>query len=503
MTAPLKLLLAAHHHGPILPLGLGYLAAYLRQQDLPVEIIIELAPKLSLDLLTKHDPDIIGLSTVTRDYNKTVEFAKLAKARSSTPIIIGGHHISPIPETLPECFDAAVIGEGERTLAQLINDFSEDRNLDRDMLSHIPGLAWHDRHGNVVVNLERERINPLDVLPHPARDLFDMAQATAPTYDWSFIDRMSMTSISTSRGCPYDCIYCSSAAFWKDYRMFSAEYVAAEITEIVEAFKVDAIMIVDDLFTASKPRLRRLVEILEDSGITGRVKFWVNARANILDEEVAGLLKRMNTFHVGLGFESFSEPVLRRLKKDTVTVEQNRRAFSIAKQSGFDVEGCFIVGSPEEGREDMELTYEFIKSNPIDSFGVQVMTPLPGTQIWQEAKARSIVDDHMDFDDLFDFNPVNYIENFNKYERFLLTDKVAPHEFLDIYRRFQSLQFLKGRYSKLRLRDLTNKRFWQRLVEEPSLLWRSIKFSLAGRVFKHPRLWKFYQRMKKKLTVGS
>lgn len=497
MTTPLtKLLLIAHHQGPILPLGLGYLAAYLKQQEIPVETVIELAPELTLEMVERHEPDIIGISTVTRDYNKSVAFAQAVKSRFNLPIIVGGHHISPIPHTLPGCFDAAVIGEGEVTLAELMKSFIKEGRLDPDRLKDINGIAFHSDTGYVAINKEREQIQNLDILPRPDRSLYDMDEAMVPTYDWSFVEPMNMTSMSSSRGCPYDCIYCSSAAFWKKYRMFSAQYVVDEIEEIVNVYQADAIMIVDDLFTASRKRLRQIAELMEERALAGKVKFWVNARANILDEEIAALLKRMNAFHVGLGFESFSPPVLARLKKDTVTVEQNHRAFNVAKAAGFDVEGCFIVGSPGETLMDMAKTYEFLRDSNIDSFGVQVMTPLPGTEIWRMAEQEGLVSETMDFDELFDFNPINYIENFDAYKKFIMTKEVSSSDFLKMYRKFQALQMIKGRYSKLQLKDMVSARFWQRIVQEPSLLWRSLKFALTGRVFKFPKLWNLYQRLK-------
>lgn len=490
-----KLLLFALHKGPILPLGLGYIASYLKKYLDYHNIAIELSEGGSFEDIEKYSPDIVGFTSVTRDYNKIVSLASKVKEQLGVPTILGGHHITPIPQTLPKVFDIAVLGEGEQTMLELLRLFLDTGELNPGELAEIQGVAFH-RNGEVSITAPRELIASLDEIPFPARELFDMERFTQPVYDWSFLEPTRVTSISSSRGCPYNCVYCSSAVFWKKYRYFSAEYVVAEIEEVLAKYPVEGIMIADDLFIGNKERLRRIVELIKDAGIDRRAKFWVNGRANLLNEEACSLLKEMNVFHVGLGFESASDSVLRFLKSGTVTVEENRRALNLAKKYGFDVEGCFIVGSPGETREDMMKTYHFIKGSPIDSFGVQVMTPLPGTKIWEMARERNLVDEHMDFDTLYDFNPITYIDNYDHYKHFLMTEEVSKEEFSKIYRKFQVLQLKKGRYNKLTFSKVLSKAFWKAALADPKVLWRAVKFSLVAHVFRFPRLWRAYQRLK-------
>lgn len=495
-----KLLLFALHKGPILPLGLGYIASYLKKYLTYDNIIIKLSGSGSYKDIEKYSPDIVGFTSVTRDYNKIVSLASEVKRHLGIPTLLGGHHITPIPQTLPSVFDVAVLGEGEQTMLELMRLFLSTGELNPKELGEIRGIAFH-QDGRVIINPSRELITSMEKIPFPARELFNMEDFTRPVYDWSFFEPVRVTSVSSSRGCPYNCVYCSSAVFWKKYRYFPAEYVVSEMQEVLEKYSVNGIMIADDLFIGSKERLRRIVKLIKDGGIDRRVKFWVNGRANLLDEEVCSLLKEMNVFHIGIGFESGSESVLKFLKSGTVTVEQNKQALCLAKKYGFDVEGCFIVGSPGETKEDMMKTYNFIKRSSIDSFGVQVMTPLPGTKIWEIAKERKLVSDMVNFDDLYDFNPITYIENYDRYKHFLMTDEVSRELFLKIYRKFQVLQLKRGRYNKFSLSKALSIAFWKEVMNNPYVLWRAAKFSLVGYVFRFPRLWRVYQGLKRALGI--
>lgn len=495
-----RLLIFALFKGITPPLGLVYIPAYLREYLDYDGTVVELSEEGSFEDIKKHEPDIIGFSCVTRDYTKVRDLARRCKEELGIPTLLGGHHITPIPHTVGPEFDVAVLGEGEQTLLELMEVFLKAGKWDSEILRSVRGIVYQE-DGRVTVTAPRKLIEPLDRVPFPARDLLDMEKYTRPVYDWSFVKPLRIASISTSRGCPYKCVYCTASVFWRKYRGFSAGYVVEELRRILECYPADVIYIADDLFIADKARLREIVELIEKYGINDEVRFWANARANLVDEEVCSLLKRMNLWHITFGFESFSEPVLKFLKKGTVSVEQNKAAFALAKKYDFDVEGNFMVGSPFETKEDMMRTYNFIKDNDLDSFGVQVTTPLPGTELWQMAKERSLVTEDMDFTTLYDFNPITFVENFEKLSGFLTLDGISSREFLKTFRKFQELQLRKGRYNRLRSSDLFTAEFWGFVRKDPVLLWRAAKYALVGYVFRFPRLWWLYQKAKKALGV--
>ncbi|TFH46852.1 MAG: B12-binding domain-containing radical SAM protein, partial [ANME-2 cluster archaeon] len=297
-------------------LGLGYIAAYLREYSHfdKIKIINGDDPEKLLSL----KPDIVGISSVSQNFNRAIYYGEMIKKELDIPLIVGGIHISALPHTLPDCFDIAVIGEGEQTMLELLEMFDKN-GLDQAKLEQINGIAFHD-NTKIQITERREVIDPLDRIPFPARDLLNVG---------------SHTSMMTSRGCPYKCVFCSSSMYWNKTRYFSAEYVVEEIKELVDKYKVNMIDFWDDLFIANKKRLEQISRLLKEEGITDKVSFNCQARANLIDNQTLMNLKNMNTNQLSFGFESGAQNVLNYLKKKSVTVEQNRNAVFLSKKYGF------------------------------------------------------------------------------------------------------------------------------------------------------------------------
>jgi radical SAM superfamily enzyme YgiQ (UPF0313 family) len=201
----------------------------------------------------------------------------------------------------------------------------------------------------------------------------------------------------TSRGCPYDCIFCASTAFWQKPRFASAEYVVAEIHELVSRYRVKIISFFDDLFIGNIVRLRAIVELLEKSSLLSAVSFTCSARANLINEEVCQLLSRMNVRSVGMGLESGSATTLRYLKGGNITVEDNQRAVRLLRKYRISPNASFVIGAPQETHEDIAKTYFFIRNNPVGLFDTYVLTPFPGTEIWTYACKKGLVSSTMDW----------------------------------------------------------------------------------------------------------
>lgn len=164
----------------------------------------------------------------------------------------------------------------------------------------------------------------------------------------------------TTRGCSYRCIFCSSSRFWKKVRFHSPEYVATEIRQIKERFNVTHIGIVDDTFILDVERVRQIRDLVKPLGL----KYSIAARANLITEEVATILKDMGVKAVSMGFESNSQRILDYLHKGN-TVEDNQRAISILRKYGINFSGSFIRNIPIETPKDLKLTYDFIHKNAI------------------------------------------------------------------------------------------------------------------------------------------
>lgn len=364
------------------PLGIGYLISVLREKFGKDSIEFKVINGDLEKYIPEFKPDIVGISSVTMNYNIAKKQAKTAK-KYSIPVLIGGYHISVVPSSMTKDMDVGVIGEGEITICQLVELFMRKGSFDPKELKNIEGLIyWND--GKIKITERRKPIKDLNSLPLPSRDVLEMQN-----YKYMF----------TSRGCPYRCVFCSSTRFWSGVRFFSAEYVFKEMKYLIESYNAKHIHFYDDLFAVDKQRIREIIRLLEEHGYLGNVTFSGHARANLMDDEMAELLKKIGFKAVAFGFESANEETLRYLK-DKVTVEDNKRAVSLVKKYGMRVHGSFIIGAPKETREQIMETFDFIKKNDFDEIFINILTPLPGTPLWDYEKSRGLVSDDMDWDKL-------------------------------------------------------------------------------------------------------
>lgn len=365
------------------PLGIGYMISVMRQKfgNDAIEFRV-----INSDLeknIIEFKPDIVGISSVTMNYNIAKEHAKVAKAHG-IPVLIGGYHISYIPESMTEDMDIGVIGEGELTICELIDMFMRKKSFDASELGKINGIVYRDS-GELKTTQKRESIKVLDDIPLPARDV---------------LEKGDMSYMFTSRGCPYRCAFCSSTRFWNSVRLFSAEYVFNEIKFLIENYDAKNIHFYDDLFIINRQRIKDLLRLLKEHGYLGKVQFSGAGRANLIDEEMAMLLRDIGFKAVSMGLESANEETLNYLKGGTVTVADNVRAVCLIKKYGMRVHGSFIIGAPKETRESIMDTFNFIKKNDLDEIFINILTPLPGTPLWDYEESRGLVSNDMDWDKL-------------------------------------------------------------------------------------------------------
>ena len=338
------------------------------------------------------------------DYSKAIKLAKLIKENKilkKSIIIVGGVHISTLPDSLNENIDIGVIGEGEETLTEIISFFEKNNyKLDKKGLKDIKGLVFHNKD-KLIKTDTRELIKNLDdiPLPHP-----DYAKLNVSPKESFFFKKKKQAMMLTSRGCPYRCVFCSTSKFWGfRIRFVSAKRVADEIMMWYNNYGVTDIVIWDDLFTVNAKRLKDIAEILKEKKIIGKIEFGVCCRSNTLTEEVCKVLKELNVTGLNFGFESGSPRILDYLKKGSVTVEEHKRAILLARKYKLKVSGSFIFGSPKERIKDMKKTLQFMdwcKKNKVYHLWSLIMTPFPGTEIWEIAKKKGVVSDNMDWEKL-------------------------------------------------------------------------------------------------------
>lgn len=435
------------------PLTLVYVATYLKQEmGKEIQIrVVDVNFEDPLETILRIKPDVVGLSSMTRRFNYTKNLARRIKEGRNIPILIGGVHISTCQESFDKnLFDVAVIGEGEKTILELMNLFKRNNSFPYEELRKIRGILFYE--DGLVKTGEREPVN-LDEIPIPDRRFLNK-KYFAPKVSYNRIrgERVIETGMLTSRGCPYKCTFCSTSSFWRMIRFHSARHVAAEITELQEKFGVNYIVIYDDLFAADKKRVKEVYKILLKNGVIGKVKFSCSLRANIVTGDLCKLLKKLGIVTVNFGFESGSERILKSLKGGNVNVEDNKRAVELCRKYGFDVNGSFMLGSPGETLEDMKETLQlmdYMKKLGATELWCGVTKPYPRTKLWDYAIKNKLID--KDFN--WDFVDPSYVHN-----PIFLDKSITKKEFFKIFRDAKKRSFqtsVRGKQNELirRLKD--------------------------------------------------
>jgi len=270
--------------------------------------------------------------------------------------------------------DYIVIGEGEKTFPHLLQTIEKGGDL-----STVPGIAYRDE-GELTFTTPRPAIANLDELPMPRRDLVDRYRSE---YFFRFWD--DVYAIESTRGCPYRCNFCSVWRFFGGkVRFKSPERVVDEIESLPP--DCEYFCIVDDNFLASMPRARRVVQLLKERGI--KKKFWIQGRADAMvkDPEGMAMLAEAGLSTVLIGLEAYREEDLGHFNKGKdASVAVNERAIEIMHANGIDIWGCFLI-DPNWEERDFEGLIEYVKRKRIQFLQFTILTPLPGTQFYEETK---------------------------------------------------------------------------------------------------------------------
>jgi len=436
--------------------GLISLAAYIREKlpDVNIKIIEGLNPG---EEVVRFKPDVVGFTSDTLVYSKTVKKAKQLKERVNVPFIIGGVHITALPESFDSVFDLGVVGEGEITLVEILKIFRRDGNFSPENLGEVKGLIFLDGE-KLVGTGRRELIKNIDELPYPARDL-------VPMKGYYLKDQLNLfgvrrlATIMTSRGCPYRCVFCGSPVQWGQVRFHSPERVVEEIKMLLSEYAIDGIEFWDDLFITPKMRVEKMAQLIKKEGLEKKITFFGYARANLIDEDICQILSSINVKRLIFGLESGSERILDYLKQYSVTVTDNQKAVELCRKYGITSSSGFITGTPGETVEDLRKTYEFMKTYPLDNTQIYLLTPYPGTKIWQFAEEKGLVSTEMDFSKLFVQLPLPKITDFFRSNNpslirgrvFLNTEYRQNQEYLRLVFKMQKLAHLQNLWFYLRV----------------------------------------------------
>jgi radical SAM superfamily enzyme YgiQ (UPF0313 family) len=350
---------------PIPRLGAVLLSTILKEMGNEVKVFIEDIAEPDWSYI--ESSDIVCISTITSTSKRAYRIADRIREKS-IPVIMGGAHPSFLPEEAIEHADYIVRGEGDITLPELIGYITKGKPY----ISTIKGLSYKDKNGYLINNPPRPFIDNLDLLPSPD---FNLIHGWNPS---------NIYPISTSRGCPFNCRFCSVIPmFGRKYRFRSVESILKEL-RFINSFSKSSKFFVDDNFTANKERTKELLKAMISEHIYFR---WsAQVRTDVAKDE--GLLRLMvdsgcDTVHIG--FESINPKTLEAYNKKQ-NIEEIINCIRILKDYGIEIHGMFVFGADTDTIDTFKKTAEFAINLRIDTIQFLMLTPLPGTQVFYEMK---------------------------------------------------------------------------------------------------------------------
>lgn len=364
-----------------MPLGIAYIAAYLEQNSIEVEVIDAWAEGYDqtrlADEIKNRKPGLVGVTITSPNYAAGMRTAALAKKVSGAVVVVGGPHPSALPQ---ECLednpdiDIVVIGEGEKTMLNLVKAVDTGEGFDS-----IQGVAFR-KNGAIINTGLSPRTDPLDELPYPARHLFPLRRfRTHPPYG----KRNPYMTMITSRGCPYKCTYCSDAIFGKKYIARSPGNVVDEIEYIIGKYQVKEIHFYDDDFTIDMQRVGGVCDEIIRRNI--RISWSCTTRVDLVSEELLRKMKKAGCWLISYGIESASPEILKNIQKG-YTVDKIRESFKLTKKLGIRTIGFFMVGLPGETRESVEETIRFSKELDPDFVSWGITALFPGSRLYNQVQ---------------------------------------------------------------------------------------------------------------------
>ncbi|MHC4778344.1 MAG: B12-binding domain-containing radical SAM protein [Planctomycetota bacterium] len=369
------------------PLGLLYVAAATRKRGFDVKIVDRSVDHGEVDFTGF---DVVGIHSDTTRIDRAMALAGQAKAAGARVVLGGPHPCFMAEEVLSSgSVDAVVRGEGEESFPDLIEAWASGSDG-----SDIPGLIL-PLGDSVRDTGPRKPILDVDNLPFPARDLLDLAR-----YSRARMGSRAITPLHTSRGCPSGCRFCSSTRFdGAKWRARSSDSVLDEVEHLVKGLGFGAVAFMDDNFTLSPPRVRRICEGILSRGFD--VHWWCFSRADTIvrNPEMVRIMAESGAKSIFIGVESPTAAVLSSYAKG-IGPEIAREAVRIVQSNGLDCLASFILGSPEESRRDLRATIRFARELDSDTAQFTLLTPYPGTDLYDELKDKIFEKDWTKYDSL-------------------------------------------------------------------------------------------------------
>lgn len=387
---------------PYPPLGILYLSAWLDKHGVDNAVFdttFSTLEKLKAYLLEQR-PRIVALYVnlmTKRNVIGIIGFLRNAPGLENTLIVLGGPDVTHnVDDYLATGADLIVIGEGEQTILEIAASFlhpeyvirkaempPHSERLNYSAFEKVCGIAFRLPDGSTFKTAAREKLRELDELPLPNRQKIDLQLYLNA---WKQAHGHSAVSLSTQRGCPYTCRWCSTAVYGQSYRRRSPKAVVDEIEWLQARYDFDLIWFVDDVFTVSHKWLGEFHDALHERGV--KLQFECITRADRLNEDVIRLLKACGCFRVWIGAESGSQRIIDAMDR-RVDVQQVRAMIKATRREGIQAGTFIMLGYPGETEADIRETVAHLKDSNPDLFTITVAYPIRGTGLYEEVQSTA------------------------------------------------------------------------------------------------------------------
>ena len=367
---------------PYPPLGLLYVSAYLKKSEIQVTVFDSTFSEYTSlqENILKHQPKIIAIyaNLMTKiNVIKLMKWVKIQPELQQSKIVLGGPDVTFNAENyLRAGADFIVIGEGEETMLELSKNITQNKSV-----IEINGIAFLENNAIITTN-PREKIKDINELPEPDREAIDLSKYLNA---WKSHHGTNTLNISTQRGCPYTCKWCSTAVYGQSYRRRSPSLVADEISNLIASYKPDSLWFVDDVFTVN----HKWLSGLHQEFITRKINipFEIITRAERLNDSVLQQLKEMGCAKIWIGAESGSQRIINEMDR-RVDINLVRDMIIKTKEFGIDTGTFIMVGYPKETLEDIHKTANYLREANPDSFTITVAYPIKGTGLYSQIESQ-------------------------------------------------------------------------------------------------------------------
>ncbi len=374
-------------HNP--PLGILYVGTYLRNNSQHQVLALD-AQVENLDYddnfkqkIREVNPDVVGITALTFTLIDVVKTAKLIKEvakelNKKIFIVLGGPHPTIYPQETAGLTDVdyAIVGEGEEPFLQLVEALANQTDL-----SGIKGLVYQ-KDGRVFQNEQDKFIEDLDILPIPDRTLLPIKK-----YNSILGGSHVVTTMFTSRGCPFQCAFCDRPHLGKRFRARSAQKVVDEMEQCIK-LGIEEILVYDDTFTVNRERVLAICDEIKKRNL--KIDWDIRARVDTVDEEVLRRLREAGCQRIHFGVEAGTDRILKVLNKG-ITIEQVKRAFAWCHKLGIETLAYFMIGAPSETEEEIEASIKLAKELRPNFVHTTILTPYPATALYHRALAEGVI----------------------------------------------------------------------------------------------------------------